>query len=53
MKRRHSECGGAMIELVLLAPWLRHSREVTIPCSPKVTQHHRQLGSVLLAPLPG
>src|SRR5450759_880999 len=32
---------------------LRHSREMTILCSPKMTHHHRQLGGVLLARWPG
>src|SRR5450759_1808579 len=31
---------------------LRHSREMTILCSPKMTHHHRQLGGVLLARWP-
>jgi hypothetical protein len=30
-----------------LAPCLRHSREMTLLCSPKVTHHHGQLGDVL------
>ena len=34
-------------------PELRHSREMTILCSPKMTHHHRQLGGVLLARWPG
>jgi hypothetical protein len=31
----------------LESEWLRHSREITLLCSPKVTHHHDQLGGVL------
>jgi hypothetical protein len=36
-----------MLTLASCGKLLRHSREMTMLCSPKVTHHHGQLGGVL------